>query len=103
MTKIDQKNKRKKIKHEFIRDLLYKDNIIRNTIKKIVPSNLLRIRLKEMSNYQLSSNLSVGSKSNSGSSSKRSYEDLQSGCNGDNNIIYMLSGLVNTLIDQKNI
>ena len=49
--KISQENKRKKIKHEFIRDLLYKDNIIRNTIKKIVPSDLLRVKLKEMINY----------------------------------------------------
>ena len=49
--KIGRKNKRKKIKYEFIRDLLYKDNIIRNTMKKIVPSNLLRVKLKEMINY----------------------------------------------------
>ena len=65
--------------------------------------NELRNRLQELSNNQLSANLSVSSNSNSECTSKRTYEDLQSGCYGDDNIMYMLTGLVNSLIDQKNI
>ena len=84
--------------------VLYTDmNISLTQNTQSIRYNELRNKLQELSNNQLSSNLSVSSNSNSGCTSKRTFEDLQSGCNGDNNIIYMLSGLVNTLIDQKNI
>ena len=82
--------------------VLYTDmNISPTKHTQSIRYNKLRSKLQELSNNQLSSNLSVSSNSNSGCTSYRTCEDLQSGCNGDNNIIYMLSDLVNTLIDQK--
>ena len=83
-------------------NVLFADMSIPPNTKSLMYKDL-RNRLKEMSNYQLSSNLSVGSKSNSGSSSKRSYEDLQSGCDSNDNIIYMLNCLVNKLFNQKTV
>ena len=51
VTEISHSNKRKKIKYKLIRDLLYKDNIFRTAMKKVVTSDLLRIKLKEIINY----------------------------------------------------
>ena len=60
--KMKHNNRRKKIKYEFIRDLLYKDNIIRTAVKKIISSDLLRIRLKEMINFLNSSDYDSNNK-----------------------------------------
>ena len=51
LSRIRHSNKSKKIKYKLIRDLLYSDNIIRRAMKKVIPSDLLRIRIKEMINY----------------------------------------------------
>ena len=50
-TEISHSNRRKKIKYKLIRDLLYKDNIFRTAMQKVVTSDLLRIKLKEIINY----------------------------------------------------
>ena len=81
--------------------VLCTDMNISSTDTPTIRYNKMRSKLQELSNNQSSSNLSVASNSNSGCSSYRTCEDLHSGCNGDNNIMYMLSDLVNTLIDQK--
>ena len=61
----------------------------------------LRTKLNEMLTNQISSNLSVGSRCNSRSSSKRSYKDFQSGCKIHDNIIYMLNGILGKLHDEN--
>ena len=50
-TEVSHSNRRKKIKYKLIRDLLYKDNIFRTAMQKVVTSDLLRIKLKEIINY----------------------------------------------------
>ena len=47
---LPKSNKRKRVKSSMIRDLLYKENYVKQIAKALVPSDSIRIRIKEFIN-----------------------------------------------------
>ena len=57
--KLPESNKKRKIKSTMIRDLLYKDTILKRAAKALVPSDELRVKIKDIINLFNSKDYSV--------------------------------------------